>query len=228
MKKYAMLCLKSFLTAIVLAGLSGCALLDPGPPPAQVIMPIQQKVARESNRMPASILVDHPIADGAAGSDRILALLNGYEVRALDRAKWVSPVPWMVQRLIIDALEASRRLESVGWEESVSDATIKLQTDIRRFFLRYDAVDKPPVADLTIIFSLVDMQTSRTFGRTVVSVEQQCQGNSVAEFVAAYTLGMTKVLNQSSEWVLRSIEEHLGQTVKAAKEAPPEGRKRVS
>lgn len=197
------------MACVFLVGLSGCAVLNPGPPPAQVILPVQHRVAEQADRMNVRVLVLLPVADRATGTDRILALFNGYEVRALDQARWASPAPWIVQRLLIDALEASRRLDTVGWEESLLNADIRVQTDIRRFFLRYAEPGLPPTADLMFSLSLVDLKTGNTIGRKVVAAEQQCTGNSLSEFVAAYSLGMAKVLDQSREWILARIEEHL-------------------
>lgn len=207
------------IVCVLVAGLSGCAILDPGPPPAQVILPVQHQVAEQADRMDVRVLVALPVADRATGTDRILALFNGYEVRALDQARWASPVPWIVQRLLIDALEASRRLDTVGWEESLLNPDIRVQTDIRRFFLRYEEPGKPPAADLMLSLSLVDMRTGNTIGRKVIAVEQQCLGNSLSEFVAAYSLGMAKVLGRSREWILAEVEKHLAET------APGEGQR---
>ena len=187
--------------------LSGCAgLLDPGAPMTQVILPVQITVAATSNRMPMQVLVAHPVADTATGTDRIMALMNGYEVRALDSAKWVASVPWLVQRSLIDSLEASRRLQAVGWEESSLDAKVRLTTDIRRFYLRYDTQDAPPTVDIRLIFSLVDMNTAKIISRKVIAIEQQCTNNSVHEFVAAFSECMTKILEQTNAWVIDVLE----------------------
>lgn len=206
MKKTAIIVRIAVVCASVLV-LSGCAgLLDPGPPMSQVILPVRIDIAEKSDRMPVQVLVAHPVADAATGTDRIMALMNGYEVRALDTAKWVAPVPWLVQRLLIDSLEASRRLQAVGWEESSLDAKIRLTTDIRRFYLRYDAPDRNPVVDINLVFSLVDMDTMKIISRRVIAVEQQCAGNTVQEFVATFSVCMTRALAQANEWIVGTLE----------------------
>ncbi|CAK7030460.1 MAG: hypothetical protein DELT_02764 [Desulfovibrio sp.] len=201
-----LLCLA--LTAPLALPLAGCALLDPGPPMAQVILPVQMPVAAQANRMPVQILVAHPVTDAATGTDRILALMHGFEIKALDSAKWASPIPWIVQRLLIDSLESSLRFGAVGWEESSMDASIRLSTDLRRFFLRYDGGEYP-VADVALILTLTDMTTSKVFARTIITGEQRCAGNNVKEFVAAFSSVMAKVLSESNEWTARKVEEHL-------------------
>ncbi|MDL2210226.1 ABC-type transport auxiliary lipoprotein family protein [Desulfovibrio sp. OttesenSCG-928-O18] len=185
-------------------------MLDPGPPIAQLILPVQLPVASKSDRMPVQLLIARPVTDAATGTDRIMALMNGYEVRALDAAKWVSPVPVMVQRLLIDSLEATRSLEAVGWEDSGMDTSFRLTTDVRRFYLRYESADKPPVADLVLVLGLTDTESGKVLARKLIAVEQPCTENSTREFVAAFSLGMGKVLAQSNEWVVDNIAKALG------------------
>lgn len=202
--------LRALIVALPIFATAGCAgLLDPGPPVAQVILPVQFTVAKTSDRMPARLLVGYPVTDAAADTDRILALMNGYEIRALSEARWVNPAPAMVQRLLIDSLEASRRLEAVGWEESGIDAGMRLTTDIRRFHLRYETPGTPPVAEVMLVLGLVDTKTGKIFGRKAVSAEQPCAESSVKEFVAAFVRAMTGALEESNIWILDRIAGHL-------------------
>ena len=185
---------------------AGCAVLDPGPPMTGVILPVEYPEASGAERLPLQLLVARPAADSGTGTDRIMALMNGYEVRALDSAKWVNPVPAIVQRQLIDALESSRRLAAVGWEESNIDEKYRLSTDIRRFYLRYDTADTPPVADTAIVFSLVRTDTGKIVARRIVRVEEQCGDNSLSAFVAAFGRAMTKTLAVTTEWVIAELE----------------------
>ena len=187
--------------------LPGCAgLLDPGPPIANVILPVQMPVASSDNRLPVQLLISRPESDASTGSDRIMALMNGYEVKALDSAKWVNPVSQMVQRQLVDSLEASRRFAAVGGEDSSLNAKFRLATDIRRFFLRYDAQNSAPVADVLLVFALVNPDTGQIVARKLARVEEQCGGNSVKDFVTAFSQAMTKVLAQATAWTITTVE----------------------
>ena len=202
------------LTRLIILGvlllLPGCAgLFDPGPPMASVILPVKMPEPSTRGRMPLQLLVARPAADESNRTDRIMALMNGFEVRALDTAKWVSPVPQMVQRQLVDSLESTRRFAAVGWEESNLDARFRLGTDIRRFYLRYDANNAAPVADIVMVFTLVNPETGKVAARKLVRVEEQCAGNSVKEFVDAFGRGMTGVLATASQWTAESLDAEL-------------------
>lgn len=202
--------LRILAVCLSVAGCTGCAgLLDPGPPIAQVILPVRMPVTAQAERLPAQLLVIRPVADAAAGSDRIMALMHGYELRALSSARWASPVPALVQRLLVDSLESTRRLEAVGWEDSGMDAAFRLTTDVRSFYLRYEAPEKPPAAEVALVLGLTETGSGKFLGYKRITVERPCAGNSVPEFVAAFSLAMGEALEQSSEWVIGSIAEKL-------------------
>ncbi len=186
----------------------GCAglLFDPGPPLAEVILPVRLPQPSTAGRLPVQLLVSRPATDPATGTDRIMALMNGFEIKALDSARWAGPVPQMVQRQLVDALESTRRLAAVGWEESNLDARFRLGTDIRRFYLRYDSPDKPPVVDVLIVFALVDPETGKFVARRLVRVEEQCADNSLKAFVDGFSQAMTRVYAETSSWVIGQLE----------------------
>lgn len=185
---------------------AGCAMLDPGPPMTNVILPVRYPEFAPGERMPIQLLVARPAADSSTSSDRILALMNGFEVRALDSAKWVGTVPSIVQRKLIDALESSRRFAAVGWEESNFDEKYRLSTDIRRFYLRYDDAGKAPVADMAFVYSLVKTETGKIVARRLVQAEEPCADNSLEAFVMAFSRAMTETLTISTEWVVAQLE----------------------
>lgn len=198
-----------FLFSLLLLCPAGCALLDPGPPMTSVILPTQLPQPSQDGRLPAQLLVTRPVVDGTPSSDRILALVNGYEVRALDSAKWATPIQAIVQRQLVDALESTRRLAGVGWEESSLDHKYRLSTDIRRFFLRYEHENAAPVADTAMVFSLVRSDTGKVIVRRLIRIEEPCQDNTLSSFVAAFSQAMTKTLAQMAEWVVDSLEADL-------------------
>jgi cholesterol transport system auxiliary component len=206
----------AFLGLVLLCP-AGCALLDPGPPMANVILPVQLPRPSQAGRLPVQLLVATPAVDGATGSDRIMALMNGYEVRALDSAKWVSPISTIVQRQLVDALESTRRLAAVSWEESSLDPEFWLSTDIRRFFLRYDNGNSAPVADACMVFSMVRSDSGKIAARRLIQVEEPCRDNTVSAFVAAFSRAMTTILAQTSEWVADVLEAELAAAVKKRK-----------
>lgn len=205
------LCCGLLLLSLVTS--AGCAqLFDPGPPMATVLLPAKLPEPAAVRKVPVSLLVTRPAADSATDTDRIMALMDGYEVRALDSAKWVASIPVLLQRQIVDAMEASRALEAIGWEDSSLAVRYRLSSDLRRFFLRYDAGSAVPVADIAIVFSLVEVESGKIVARKYVHSEEVCEGNSVEYFVAAFSRAVSRMLAETVAWTLETLQEHVAAT----------------
>lgn len=195
-----------FLSLVVLAG--GCAVLTPGPPADLVVMPLRAPTPQAGERLPEQLIVGLPSADPAVDTNRILALMRGYELKALDSTRWASPVPWMVQQAIIDSLEGTGRFRVVAREVSAIDATLRLSLDLRRFYLVYAEGESVPSAEVMLALTLVDLRTGRVFAHTTISGGARCAGNSVKDFVAAFSAAMNGTLDKMDAWVTRSVVEH--------------------
>jgi ABC-type uncharacterized transport system, auxiliary component len=195
-----------FSASLVLLLATGCSVLNPGPPATNVLLPVSPSVSPHPDRLPMQLLVTRPVTNGATETDRIMALMNGYEVRALDSARWVSPIPVLIQRHLVDALDASRRFTSVNWEGNNIEDNYRISTDIRRFFLRYDTPGSPPVADVSIVFSLVRSDSGKIVARTHMQLEEPCQENTVEAFVSTFGRIMTGILSQTVDWVVENME----------------------
>jgi len=195
-----------FSASLVFLLSAGCSVLNPGPAATNVLLPVNIAVAPQSNRLPVQLLVTRPVTNGATETDRIMALMNGYEIRALDSARWVSPIPVLVQRYLVDALDASRRFAEVNWEGSNTEDNYRVSTDIRRFFLRYDAPGIPPVVDVSIVFSLIRSDSGKVVARTHMQMEEPCRENTLEAFVNAFGRIMTETLSQTVDWVVKNME----------------------
>ncbi|MDL2272369.1 ABC-type transport auxiliary lipoprotein family protein [Desulfovibrio sp. OttesenSCG-928-I05] len=205
-----------FLFALVFcltapAFLGGCALLETPPPPlAQVLLvPTPPAAAPEAGaRMPLQLTVVEPAADSVASSDRISAVFNGFEVRYLADARWSAPVPKLLQRLFIESLEAGGRFAGVGDGGSGMRSDIRLNTDIKRFGLRYrDA--RTPVVEASLTFRLLDVKTGRILGTLGIAEEEAAGEDSVAHYVLAFNTMMGRVLSQLSVWTAATVNETL-------------------
>lgn len=196
------------LTAPVALG--GCALLETPPPPlAQVLLdpapPVSSRAGgtetgtEAGTRTTLQLTVAEPAADSVASSDRISAVFNGFEVRYLADARWSAPVPRLLQRLFIDSLETAGYFAGVSDGGSGMRSDIRLNTDIRRFGLRYrDA--REPVVEASFSFRLLDVKSGRILGTLNLAEEEPTPEDSVAHYVLAFNTMMGRVLTQLADW----------------------------
>ncbi len=186
--------------------LSACAVLDPGAPLNQVLLAPRMPKATQAPPLPLQLVVAYPTAGNDIATDRIAGLLHGYEIRYLDSAKWAAFVPDFMQRLLVDSLEASKAFSGVGNSESGLSGQVMLSMDIRRFYLRYDGADKPPMADISLHMRLVDLRTGTALGNTTIDAAVISTGESTRELVEAVNQALSEALAKNSAWVLSMLD----------------------
>ncbi len=185
---------------------AGCGkILDPGPPLNQVLLSARMPAKVQGPTLPLQLVVSQPTSANDLSGDRIAALMNGYEVRYLDSAKWANAVPDMVQRLLVDSLEATGGIAGVGTDDSGLDPQVRLSCDIKRFYLRYQEPGKAPVAEISLRLRLIDLRSGKALGNTAIDTAQQSAGESPQELVAAFSIAASKALAQNSDWVLATL-----------------------
>ena len=185
--------------------LSGCSFLDPGAPLSQVLASPKLPGKNDGPPITREVTIMLPLTGDDLNSDRMAVLINGFEVRYLDGMKWTSATPWMMQRLLLESLESTRALAAVSEEGSNLISDVRLAVDIKRFYLRYDTPDATPKVEIVMNARLMDMAASTMLGTTTISALQECAGSGTQHIVAAYNLALTKVLADSSDWVLSTL-----------------------
>lgn len=186
--------------------LAACgALLDPGPPMRQMYLPAKAAEAAPAQPLPVQILVAQPLSISGSGVDRIMALMNGYEVKALDSAKWVESIPILLQRLMLHTLDDSGWFAAVSREESSQDSQVRLVTEIQNFYLVYGENERIPTAEVSLVFSLIDMKTGKLISRTHSKHATVCKENSEEAFVAAFSQGVSASLTEMRDWTRETL-----------------------
>ena len=187
---------------LLIPTLAGCGkFLDPGPPLPQVLLNPELPGPATDTAMPLQVLVTRPEAGSDINTDRIAALFDGLKVKYLTSARWASPAPGMLQRLMVDSLESSKCFSGVGDEASGLTSQLRLSMDIKRFYLRYDAGAKP-VVDIAVTLRLVNLQTGSSLGFTRIETTQAAQSEDLRDLIDAFNAATGRVLKQSSAWVL--------------------------
>ena len=197
------------LAVAVLVG--GCALMDVPPPLTQVLLeptlPAASsgtvEISTDTSLSKVQLAVNEPSADGVASSERINAVFNGYELRYLAGVRWAAPVSKMLQGLFVDTLQGTHAFGGVGYGGNGMRADIRLNTDVRRFGLRYQEKGTP-VVEAALRFRLIEAQTGRILGTLMIDEEEAVGEDSVPLFVAAFNVMMGRVLTTLKAWAIET------------------------
>ena len=151
------------------------------------------------------LVVEEPTASGGLDSPRIALKPNAYELRYFATSRWTARAPVMVQTLMVESFENTRKIVAVGRETVGLRSDYNLKTDLREFQAEYfDSATKPTVR-VSMRARLVrqprqDIVANRAFESAVMAADANF--NSV---LAAFDDALNRVLKGIVEWTLTSV-----------------------
>ena len=194
------------LLCLLTAGLSGCGkLLDPGPPPTRIQLSPAMPGKVGGKALDKQLVVALPLAGRDIDTDGIALVFNGREVRYLAGMRWTSAVPQLVQRNLIDALEATGGLRGVADETAGISANAKLLCQIKQFSLHYADANSAPTATFTASFRILNLANGTVVATKVVDVSTGAGGKDDAALVRAAETVLGKALAEAAPWVVQEM-----------------------
>ncbi|MDH3233894.1 MAG: ABC-type transport auxiliary lipoprotein family protein [Alphaproteobacteria bacterium] len=211
--------------AAALIALGACSSIIPGAdrdPPRLYDLSPKSTFAKNLPRSRWQLVVEPPIAAAGLSSARIALKRHHLRIEYYAQAAWTDTTPTMIQTLIIESFENSKKIVSVGRTSAGLRSDFVLQTSLREFQAEYgnrgltkkarketenkNAVG--PVVRVSINAKLVKMPertiiASRTFQHTVIAAS-----NSMEEIVAAFDDALGKALKRIVRWTL--VQGHRG------------------
>lgn len=198
----------ALVSGILLASLllSACAaMFSPGPPPSRLQLSPAMPGKMAGTPLNKQLVVATPLAGSEIDSDSIALVFNGREVRYLADARWTSPVPSLLRRNLIEALEATGALRGISDEMAGIAANARLLTDVRQFSLHYSADNSPPVAVFDATFRLLNLSDGKIAGTKTVEVKTPASGTDKAALVRACETALEKALAETASWVVEEM-----------------------
>lgn len=191
---------------LVVAGtiLGACAVLSAGdnPPKLYTLTP-KSTFDPSLPRVSWQIVVEAPSAAANLNTSRIALAMTPTSADYYANAAWTDRAPLMIQTLLVESLENTRRIVGVGRDPLSVRPTYVLQSELREFQAEYFH-GMPPLARVRIVARLVrqfDRQiiASRGFERCVRASE-----DSVPAVVQAFDAALDGVLKGAVSWTLRT------------------------
>lgn len=211
--------------AAALIGLGACSSIIPGAdrdPPRLYDLSPKSTFAKNLPRSRWQLVVEPPIAAAGLSSARIALKRHHLRIEYYAQAAWTDTTPTMIQTLIIESFENSKKIVSVGRTSSGLRSDFVLQTSLREFQAEYSnrgltkkarqaAENKNaagPIVRVSLNAKLVKMPertiiASQTFQHLVIA-----ESNSMEEIVAAFDDALGKALKRIVKWTL--VQGHRG------------------
>jgi cholesterol transport system auxiliary component len=200
--------------AVVGLALQGCAVLSGGgPPPDLYHLTAPTRFSADLPNVGFQLLVDIPTAPAGIDTSLIAVGQRGGKITYFAGSNWVDRAPVMLQSLIVEALENSRRIMAVGRDAVGLRADYVLMTELRAFEADYGGA--PPKSSAARIQVRMSAKLVRMPGRSIVAAESfeadaLATGSGFGEVVAAFDEATGDILTRLAEWALRAGQQATG------------------
>jgi len=188
------------------AALPACAAVDlitPAPPQLYTLSP-KTTFPADAPAVDWQLLVEAPIAPAAIDTARIVVARTPMAIDYFADVAWVDRAPQMVQTLMVESFESSRRITAIGREGLALRADYILRTELREFQAEFDPGDPRPSANVRLIARLVRMPE-----REIVAIEsfesrERAATTDFPALIGAFDTALGAVLRRMVDWTLRS------------------------
>ena len=199
----------------MLGALGGCTQLVPGQRPPPQFFRLSPKSTFDPELAPVEwqLILEPPIANAALDTVRIALMRQPMEVEYYARANWTDQAPQMVQTLMIESFENSRRIVSVGRESLGLRADFVLKSELREFQAEYFE-EGPPSAHVGLNVKLVRMPRREIVASESFDVTWQAESDTLPAVVRAFDEALGDALRDLVHWTLTT-----GQTFYAMAES---------
>lgn len=183
--------------------LAACAVLSAGEdPPTLYTLTPKSTFDASLPQVSWQLVVEAPTAAAYLNTSRIALAMTPTSADYYAKSAWTDRAPLMVQTLMVESLENSRRIVGVGRDSMAVRPAFVLQSELREFQAEYFR-DKPPIAHVRIVTRLVrqsDRQiiASRGFERCV-----RASADQIPAVVQAFDEALGGVLKGLVSWTLK-------------------------
>ncbi len=145
--------------------------------------------------------VETPVAPANLNTGRMAISATRLSTDYYATSAWTDRAPLMVQTLMIESFENSKRIVAVGRESTGLRANYLLQTELREF--QAETYHGPkPVARVRVNAKIIRMPERQIIGSASFERCREADGTDVPQVVAAFDDALGAVLRRMVGWVL--------------------------
>lgn len=203
------------VAAVCAIALAGCALPDlgSGPPPDLYVLSPKSTFADDIPHVTWQLVVEEPSTARGIDTDRIAIAPSPLEVKYFGGSRWADRAPRMVQQLLIQSFENTKKIVSVGRQSIGLRSDFVLKTELREF-----QAEKTPEGG-TVVRVRVNLKLVRPSLGTIVASEsfesiKPANSENVPDIVQSFDDAVGAVLKRAVAWTLTSGQENMKKSPK--------------
>jgi cholesterol transport system auxiliary component len=187
----------------VVALAPGCSLNVPGqgPPPELFRLTPKSTFNEDLPTVDWQLVLEPPVADAGLDSTRIALQRNPTQIEYYARSGWTDRAPLMIQTLMVESFENSKKIVSIGRESIGLRADFILKTELRELQAVYFNGDVPE-AWVRVNAKLVQMPRRAIVASQSFDARIAAAADTLPDVIEAFDSALGKVLRNMVQWTL--------------------------
>lgn len=188
----------------MLVAIAGCSILPPElPAPRLYLLSPKSTFDKNLPRVTWQLSIDPPIAESGLNTTRIAVMRKPYLLEYFERANWIDTAPRMVQRLLVESFENSRRIIGVGRQSVTLRADYGLITELREF--QAESFGGRMEVHVRINAKLVKLPQRQIVSTLSAEHKVATEGPAIEQIVRAFDDALGKALKDVVSWALTAV-----------------------
>ncbi|MBT3928927.1 MAG: hypothetical protein HOM52_11405 [Rhodospirillaceae bacterium] len=200
----------ALLVLALALGISGCSLsgmlAGDSPAPKLFVLSPKSTFANDIPKVTAQLVVEAPIASEGLNTHRIALRHSPLTLDYFAGARWTERVPLLVQTLLVESFENTKKIVSVARQGIDLRADYVLKTELREFQAEYGGGNAAPEVWVRLNAKLVRMPARIIVASETFEARLTAGGTTMTDIVYAFDETLNKVLKKSVTWTMRRLQ----------------------
>lgn len=176
-----------------------------GPPPKLFVLTPKTTFGPDIPHVDVQLVVEAPIASEGLNTHRIALRDSPLTLDYFAGARWTERAPQLVQTLLVESFENTKKIVSVARQGVDLRADYVLKTELREFQAEYrDRADAPEIW-VRLNAKLVQMPARIIIASETFESRLAAGGSGINEIVFAFDETLNKVLKKSVVWTMSRL-----------------------
>ncbi|WP_421790982.1 ABC-type transport auxiliary lipoprotein family protein [Hyphobacterium sp.] len=203
--------IRKITTALILGSavaLTGCISVLPENVPATVYRLSTPEPSGMVRQEAVIVNVQRPLTPRALSGSEIALSQNRGELVFADGAEWITPVPRLIQDLIVESMDAFEPSLIASRPEDGVRAEFELATEVRTFEANYlSGPEAAPTVIVRLRARLIRSSDRRLVAVDAVGAQARASTNTLGDIVAAYDAAAQEAMANVAQWTAEQVAE---------------------